>query len=289
MRRLELKNPHMTGSDVEAWQRFLSRKGFALGRIDADFGRRTHDATVAFQRRHRLFPDGVVGPRTLRIAREEGFAPPTVPQAPRPQPPPAPAPNQPPRRPAPGGVVPPNSTTYPPPPTNLAAPTLANAIRMFGSFEYVPNPRILNGRGITITDGWDDRNIVSINVPQLRGIPIYGQAGSGRMRVHRLVTAQIQGLFQAWEDAGLIHLIRTYSGAFTPRFIGGTTTLSNHAFGAAFDINEDWNGQPRTPAATGARGSLRELVPIANARGFYWGGHYRRRPDGMHFEVVDLR
>jgi hypothetical protein len=38
----------------------------------------------------------------------------------------------------------------------------------------------------------------------------------------------------------------------------------------------------------GEKGSVRELVPIANRWGFYWGGHYNGRPDGMHFEVAFL-
>lgn len=288
MRLLELKNPHMTGQDVNLWQGYISRNGFALGRVDGDFGQRTHNATVAFQRRFRLYPDGIVGPRTLRIARENGFRPPTS-QIPRPPRPRVPNPNQPPPPIRNNPNIPPNSNSYPPRPAGLPAPTLRNAQNLFGTFAYRANPSTYNGRGITITDGWEARNLVTVNIPQLRGIPIYGTAGRGNMRCHRLVSGQMQRLFQAWEDAGLIHLLHTYSGSFTPRFIGGTTTLSNHAFGAAFDINEEWNGQPRTPAATGARGSVRELVPIANDLGFYWGGHYSRRPDGMHFEVVVIR
>lgn len=42
------------------------------------------------------------------------------------------------------------------------------------------------------------------------------------------------------------------------------------------------------PALEDAQGSLRELVPIANEHGFFWGGHFKRRPDGMHFEVAKL-
>jgi hypothetical protein len=38
----------------------------------------------------------------------------------------------------------------------------------------------------------------------------------------------------------------------------------------------------------GARGCLRELVEIANGLGFYWGGHFSGRPDGMHFELAEL-
>lgn len=31
-----------------------------------------------------------------------------------------------------------------------------------------------------------------------------------------------------------------------------------------------------------------KLVPIANAFGFFWGGHYQNRLDGMHFELAAL-
>jgi len=30
-------------------------------------------------------------------------------------------------------------------------------------------------------------------------------------------------------------------------------------------------------------------VPIANRFGFYWGGHYQSRMDGMHFEIAVLQ
>jgi len=38
----------------------------------------------------------------------------------------------------------------------------------------------------------------------------------------------------------------------------------------------------------GARGSVRELVQIANGLGFFWGGHFSGTPDGMHFELAQL-
>jgi hypothetical protein len=43
------------------------------------------------------------------------------------------------------------------------------------------------------------------------------------------------------------------------------------------------------PALLGHDGTVRELVSIANAHGFYWGGHFRNRPDGMHFEIAEVR
>jgi hypothetical protein len=77
--------------------------------------------------------------------------------------------------------------------------------------------------------------------------------------------------------AGSIHPSQ-YGGCFVPRFIAGTTTLSNHAFGLAFDINVPENQR-------GTRGRQNpQVVSIFEKWGFTWGGtwHYT---DPMHFEV----
>jgi hypothetical protein len=65
-------------------------------------------------------------------------------------------------------------------------------------------------------------------------------------------------------------------------------TLSNHAFGSAFDINVADNEFKGSPAQCPARGAVRELVKPANELGFYWGGHFSSRVDGMHFEFADF-
>ena len=70
---------------------------------------------------------------------------------------------------------------------------------------------------------------------------------------------------------------------------GGDEALSNHSFGSAFDINEGFNGFGTRPALVGERGSVRKLVTIANAQGFFWGGHFPKRPDGMHFEIAFIK
>ena len=63
---------------------------------------------------------------------------------------------------------------------------------------------------------------------------------------------------------------------------GSTTTVSNHAYGRAIDINSESN-----PMST----TFQSNIPPAVVRmwinhGFYWGGHYSTRYDTMHFEYV---
>lgn len=95
-------------------------------------------------------------------------------------------------------------------------------------------------------------------------------------------------MWAAWEQVGLLAHVLSYAGSFEPRFQRGSTTLSNHAFGTAFDINEPQNKMGTMPALVGKPGGVRELVTIANEHGFFWGGHFKKRPDGMHFEVARL-
>ncbi|HYO63823.1 MAG TPA: peptidoglycan-binding protein [Pyrinomonadaceae bacterium] len=63
----------MKGDDVRQWQEFLNGQGLGVGTADGQFGNRTFQATVQFQRRHGLGSDGVVGNNTLSKAKELGF------------------------------------------------------------------------------------------------------------------------------------------------------------------------------------------------------------------------
>lgn len=163
--------------------------------------------------------------------------------------------------------------------------------RIFGTFSYSPAPTASNREAIVIAGTWQQDNIITVQIPQLVGRSIRGAPRDGMVQWHRLATAQLQRLWAAWEQAGLLDRILSWDGAFVPRFIrGSTTVLSNHAFGTAFDINASTNGLGSTPALIGQAGCVRELVTIANRCGFFWGGHFPEpRLDGMHFEVAVLQ
>jgi len=189
------------------------------------------------------------------------------------------------------------SAAWPPPPATLK-PLVSAAQRqaMFGAYEFVPDAS-RDKDGIKILGSWEQEQIVTIQIPQLIGRGIRGAPANGAIRWHRLAVNQLLRLWKAWEEAGVLDRVIIWNGAYNPRFIRGhkdTTadSLSNHAFGTAFDINFDpasnLNGLNATPALVGQRGSVRELAAIAGNFGFYWGGHFSRL-DGMHFEVAVLQ
>jgi hypothetical protein len=163
---------------------------------------------------------------------------------------------------------------------------------LFGRFEYVRDPQPGNPEAIRIQGDWVAQNIVAVELLQLKGVPTYAGASGGTVRFHRKAASQLQALWKAWETTGLLDRVIFWGGSFVPRLIRGTASsaddVSAHAFGAAFDINVPENRFGVEPARLGERGCVRELVNLANAHGFYWGGHFRGRPDGMHFEIARL-
>ncbi len=251
------------GPRTALWQAFLRGRGLDPGPVDGQFGDRTHDATIAYQRQYGLDPDGKVGQQTLLRAGGQGF--PIADQS--------------------GAGE--HGLEYPPKPAFQPLETNDERAAIFGRFDFVPAPTDDDKEAIRIIGTWRRDNIVKVPVPQL--LHITGARGRDYVWFHRKGADQLQALWQAWEDEGLLNLVLTWSGAFNPRFArGSTTTLSNHAFGSAFDINYAWNRLGHIPALVGQKGSVRRLVPTANRHGFYWGGHFQRRPDGMHFEIAEL-
>lgn len=253
-----------SGPDVKRWQTFLIGQKLFNFTADGKFEDNTEKSSIAFQDKYKLKPDGVVGNTTIARAMQLGFV-----------------------------VVADDSDAeqgpnWPPPP---AFPALVgNTARQakFGKFLFEPAPTNSNPEAIKILGSWEKDNIVTVNIPQLKGIK--GASKTGNIQFHRLLTKQLVNMFNQWEQAGLIPLILTWGGSFVARYIRGSdTTLSNHSFGTAFDINMTWNALGARPALVGNEGSVRKLVPIANDNGFYWGGHFAGRLDGMHFEAAQIK
>ena len=247
--------------DVLKWEFFLIGQGYLQEEADGLFDEDTKTATQLFQSRYNLEPDGIVGNKTLGAAMLQGFEVVSDPMSDK------------------------YSPNWPPPPPKLK-PLTSNTQRseIFGKFNYKSNPLPKNPENIEITDNWAKTNIVKVSIPQLIKIK-----GSDTVYFHKKAKKQLEKIWQDWENAGLLHLVLTWEGSYVPRFVRGSrTVLSNHAFGSAFDINLAWNRLGTMPALAGRKGSVRELVEIANKNGFYWGGHFKRQ-DGMHFEIAEIK
>ena len=63
------------GSSVVSVQKELKAAGISPGPIDGDFGKKTRAAVVAYQRKHHLTADGVVGAKTWSALTHDAFKP----------------------------------------------------------------------------------------------------------------------------------------------------------------------------------------------------------------------
>lgn len=252
------------GPQVEQWQTFLIGSGVADGlMVDGDFGPSTDNATRAFQKLKGLTPDGVVGRETLSKAIADGFGELT------------------------DSVDNVHGPEWPPPPNFAPLVSAQSKANLFGAFKYESDPTPGNPEAIRITDGWDQRNIVPVHIPQLKKVK--GAPYDCNIYFHKAAVPQLLLLWDTWEQEGLLPLVKTWAGSYVARFVRGSKVyLSNHAYGTAFDINVAWNQLGAEPALVGSPGSVRQLVQSANDCGFYWGGHFGRR-DGQHFEVAILK
>ena len=251
----------LQGDDVAQWELFLHGAGFTFTKPrDKVFDAETEKLTKEFQKKNQLVADGIVGNATFGAAMLQGFE--AVP------------------------FVEERAAKFPRKPA--FEPILGNAARniLFGPLKFRSGP--LKGdygkETITVTNDFESASIVRLEIPELIGIK--GASSTGRVRFHKSCVPQLKGLWAAWQRKGLLRHVLTFDGAYSPRFIRcSNRTLSNHAFGTAFDINAGDNPLGAQPALAGRKGCVFELVPTANQFGFYWGGHFSRR-DGMHFEVA---
>lgn len=239
--------PGDRGGDVKELQRCLG--------ITADgiFGVDTKAAVMEYQRKNGLVPDGYAGPKTMDVLYHTGCIVKAV-------------------------AV---DTTSP-----FVPMSSIRRSHVFGAFTYERT----TGDNVRILGNWETENIVRVFIPQLNGVPFYSPDGSqkcnGYVRLHKLAGPIFQRFFAMIEQQGLLHLVRSFDGAYVPRYVRGSkTSLSNHSWGTAIDINCYANGLGKTPAKAGQDGYLLPLVPLGHACGLYWGGNFSRR-DGMHWEVA---
>jgi hypothetical protein len=88
--------------------------------------------------------------------------------------------------------------------------------------------------------------------------------------------------FKALIKTGLVDELKTWDGCFNIRKIRGGNQMSLHSWGIAIDVNAFENGLGREPKLSA------EFVKCFTDAGFEWGGHWKSRKDGMHFQLAKI-
>lgn len=248
------------GPLVEQWEIFL--RGLSLladKEVNDEYTAATAEATRQFQNRYHLGFDGKAGNQTIGYAMAHlGFE-----------------------------IFGLSSPDFPAKPADAQPLGFEARQKLLGTITYVPAPTADNPEAIKITNDWQKQHLGTVTIPQLRGV--YGAPSSGTVQFNKAAIPQLVALFQDWEKEGLLGRVLSWGGSFAPRFIRGSrTTLSQHCHGSAFDLNVPWNPLGARGALVGEKGSVRELVLTAYRHGFFWGGYFATRKDGMHFEVFRI-
>src|SRR5581483_10741989 len=118
-----------------AWQLYLRAHGARIA-CDGVYGPKTKAATAEMQLDLGVQADGLLGPITIAAARKAGFRPPSWPDKP-------------------DGAVPFNAT---------------QRRKSFGAYAFVPAPTSDDPEAIRITDGWEEKNIVRVQIPELANV-----------------------------------------------------------------------------------------------------------------------
>jgi hypothetical protein len=154
-------------------------------------------------------------------------------------------------------------------PQAVQMPVLSGAVaQAVGSYTYA----VAGGGRVTPSADWVRTHIATEVVPII-----------GAMTCNKALFPQLEAALQEVIAQGLAAKIHPgeYAGCYYPRFIAGTHSLSNHAFGLAFDINVPGNGR-------GTVGEMdRGVVAIFEKWGFTWGGRWHYT-DPMHFEMNQI-
>lgn len=133
------------------------------------------------------------------------------------------------------------------------------------------------GDAKAISSGWGSpgTNIVAAHAA---GLTFY---------VNRLAKTKFEGFVNDLASQLGYHP-QSVSG-YSNRNIAGSSTKSNHAWGAAIDIDPSKNprlsGGAHRPSAYALPKPM-AIIKLARKWGLYWGGEYNNSQDYMHFEVI---
>lgn len=150
-------------------------------------------------------------------------------------------------------------------------PSVAQNVELVGTYaDAVGTYRYTVSGGRVIPDpGWVREHI------RTEAVPILGSVTCNKALLPQLKAALLE--IQSRGLADEIHP-NEYAGCYYPRFIAGSTQLSNHAFGLALDLNVPGNQR-------GTVGEMdRGVVDTFKKWGFAWGGDWNYT-DPMHFEL----
>lgn len=102
------------------------------------------------------------------------------------------------------------------------------------------------------------------------------------IRCHKKIAVYMAEAFDILHRNNQWHLLKDCGGGFCWRLSRKSTAISRHSWGIAVDLNVAENPFMKPPKMDA------RIVRAFESQGFIWGGDWRIRKDGMHFEFYDV-
>lgn len=103
-----------------------------------------------------------------------------------------------------------------------------------------------------------------------------------RIYCNRIMVQPLTQAFTNLIQRGFINELKTWDGCFNIRKKRGLASQSLHSWGIAIDVNAAWNGLGKNPQLSAG------FVKCFTDAGFDWGGNFKSRVDGMHFQLKTI-
>ena len=118
----------------------------------------------------------------------------------------------------------------------------------------------------------------------------YAGKDVSRLTCNKKAYPKLASFLATLKSSGVLTKNNSYSGAYIYKFIGTSSVLSNHSWGAAIDLfTADSNRKSLTYANTGKFINDNPIIKeLAQKHDFAWGGYWVGKSyDPMHFELVN--
>lgn len=145
----------------------------------------------------------------------------------------------------------------------------------------------LNEHGVP-TVAWENMNLTLIETPYPMRLSWAPATVVHRIRCHNRVADSLSRILRAILDHyGLVGVsaarVDLFGGCYQYRLVGGSHSLSTHAWGAGIDLDPERN--PRGKKWNPQTGLPIPVIGAFKAEGWTWGGDFHN-PDPMHLQCA---
>ncbi len=131
----------------------------------------------------------------------------------------------------------------------------------------------------SISPTWETENIVRIKLPDTLPLSWNPALRVSQIAVHKKLAPNLTEVLNELDRLGLFKELKNYGGGYSYRSQRGSSVLSMHSFGIAFDFDTINNPLGAAPKMNPG------IVAIFEHYGWTWGGRWKRI-DAQHFQMA---